>query len=63
MTEYGLRWEPIATVVESVVAGQQRIGPKSKVTKPLVLAVGEVYLPISLTGSKMRLVELPEASA
>ncbi len=54
-------WSAKATVVESKVVGLLRYEAfKSKVAKPFALASDEVYLPVSVTGNKMFLKELPE---
>lgn len=56
-------WSAKDTVVESKAAGLLRFTSfKSKVAKPLALADGEVYLPLSVTGRSMFLKALPEAN-
>jgi hypothetical protein len=56
-------WSAKSTVVESKVAGLLRYEPfRSKVAKPLTLAEGEVYLPLSVTGRNMFFKVLPEVN-
>lgn len=54
-------WSRKLAVVESNVVGLLSLEyGRSKVAKPLALAEGEVYLPVSVTGRSMLLKTLPE---
>lgn len=50
------KWSTRQTVVETP-EGLAVVGPRT--TRPLTLAEGEVYLPITVTGRKLAFVELP----